>query len=93
MIAVAVRHQDQVDLADLAEILELGGILVAPMIQGSIMITLPPGVVSLKAAWLYHSNSALPWAWAEPASARQAATTNGKKPTQHSAPPLLIRQA
>ena len=32
------------------------------MIHGSIMITLPPGVVSLNAAWLYHSSSGLPWA-------------------------------
>ena len=44
MVAVAVRHQDEVDLADLAEVLEFGGeSWWRLMIQGSIMITLPAG--------------------------------------------------
>jgi hypothetical protein len=59
MIAMAVRHQDQVDLAELAGSLNSSGSLVAPLIQGSIMMTLRPGVVSLKPAWLNHRSSGL----------------------------------
>jgi hypothetical protein len=44
MIAVAVPHHDQVDLAALAEILERVGQLGRALIQGSIMMTLPPGL-------------------------------------------------
>ncbi|HYI06806.1 MAG TPA: hypothetical protein VD858_18065, partial [Reyranella sp.] len=44
MIAVAVPHHDQVDLAELAEILERVGQLGRALIQGSIMMTLPPGL-------------------------------------------------
>ena len=55
------------------------------------MITLPPGVVSLKAAWLYHSNSALPWALAAPRQQQAARDDERQKmTTQHAFPPLMI---
>jgi len=42
VVAVAVGDQDQVDLAELGEVLEVAGVLGFPVTKGSITITLPP---------------------------------------------------
>ena len=59
--------------------LNSSGSLVAPLIQGSIMITLPPGVVSLKLAGLNHCSSALPCASTVPANASTPTTMNERR--------------
>src|SRR5260370_21064603 len=61
-------------LPSLSRSFSSGGVLGLFMIQGSIMITLPPGVVSLKADWANHCSSGLPWAWAALVSRQKAAT-------------------
>src|SRR5215471_8690265 len=70
-----------------------GGILVAPMIHGSIMITLPPGVVILKAAWLYHRSSVLLWALAPATNSRQAPASAARNRSIIVVPPIHFRCA
>src|SRR6185503_12820592 len=53
-----------------------GGTLVPPVIQGSTMITLPPGVVILKADWPYHRSSVLPFVCASAVPASASVATN-----------------
>ena len=79
MIAVAVRHQDQVDLADLAEVLELGRDLGGAHDPGIDHDHLAAGRGELEGGLAVPQQLGLALRLAVPASARQAATMTNRR--------------